>query len=577
MNTKTIKIILFIIALSILLPLVSSATTTTAQKAQNMRIGLRFGMGALGAVPSANLRNVEGFGNGFQFGHFNNEREFVPIGARTSHDQITILMDRNMVWHPASTADGFGEYREGSSGGVVVGAFHIQLNRQYDSFDAAREEANAIEGGFVKYDSGRFFVSVGHFTSREAAANALSARGFSGTAEINSGTAQTVTVTVTGSSTILFEYENGSTPLGIMPVATDGGNPETWFRGHRYHGGFQFARLDDAMLTVVNFVGMEDYVKGVIPYEMGNMWPLEALKAQAVCARSYAQTYRGRHSSHSFDICDTIHCQVYRGRANASIRSDQASEETAEMYMIHYGEVVRGYYSASNGGASENSENVWNDALPYLRGVIDPYEAEVASRMPEGYEWRRTRTPEQIASYLRGRGHSISGSIVSLRISEFTPTGNVLSVTATDGAGRQFTISKREQLIGALGIRTQRFTIGNVVWDGSIFVNDPAQSIGDSPQYFAINDKGEVTSIAKGAMYAITGTGAVQAVTGGGTVSGGTDVRPSNGVFTMTGWGNGHNVGMSQWGAYSMAHYHDKTYIDILTFYYTDVTIGPLP
>ncbi len=71
----------------------------------------------------------------------------------------------------------------------------------------------------------------------------------------------------------------------------------TWFQGYKYHGGFRYERIGGGDLTVVNVVDLETYIKGVIPYEMSSDWPLEALKAQAICARSYAYSNVSRTST----------------------------------------------------------------------------------------------------------------------------------------------------------------------------------------------------------------------------------------------------------------------------------------
>ena len=306
---------------------------------------------------------------------------------------------------------------------------------------------------------------------------------------------------------------------------------------------------------------------------MGNLWPLEALKAQACCARTYAFSSLNRHNTNGFDLCVTEHCQVYRGRGNANERTDQAVDETSGMYITHEGVLCQTYYSASNGGASENVENVWTETLPYLRGVVDPYEAAVAYRIPD-YYWTITYTPAQITERLRSRGYNCS-TIVSMVVSRYTPTGNVHTVTMKDSNGRTFNFSRRAQLLTALGMPSQRFDIGNVKWEpGKIYAGDPPQAIDPGSDYYAIDGSGSLTTIPGDSIYAITGAGEVVKVepgTGGG--SGGNDTGLVNGVFTIRGTGKGHNVGMSQWGANSMASNYGKTFDEIIKFYFTGVEI----
>jgi stage II sporulation protein D len=161
-----------------------------------------------------------------------------------------------------------------------------------------------------------------------------------------------------------------------------------------------------------------------------------------------------------------------------------------------------------------------------------------------------------------------------MEVSQFSPTGNVVSVTMTDSNGRRHVFSRRTQLITALGVPTQRFNIGSQRWEpGAIFVNDPALPVDSGIQRFAIDGNGETTAVPGDNLVAITGTGDVASIAGETTGSGGSSTNLVNGVFTIRGTGRGHSVGMSQWGAFSMAHYHNMTFEDIIKFYFTGVEI----
>ena len=194
---------------------------------------------------------------------------------------------------------------------------------------------------------------------------------FVGTAVAPTGTGITITVTTT--DTVLFEFDcSGAKALGIMPCSVDGRSPLTWFKGYRWYGGFEYRRSTGGNINVINVVDMDDYVKGVLPYEMNPQWPLEALKAQAVCARTYAAQQTKHYKSYKFDVCNTTDCQVYYGANKASDLTDRAAEETSGIIAVYQGRPAELYYYSSNGGASESSENVWTAALPYLRGKEDP-------------------------------------------------------------------------------------------------------------------------------------------------------------------------------------------------------------
>lgn len=538
-----------------------------------LRIGLFFGPTA---IPSANLQNAEGFGRGFDFGFFDSSREFVPIGAWTNEHRITMTIDRNMVWNPAGN-EGRGEFREGTTGSVVLGAFHVMLNPGFATFDEASFVAAQYHEGFVRYMPGRqggpFFVLVGNYISREAAEAARASLGVPNS-EVCSGTQNTITVVRTGTNTILFEFDAGTTPLGVRPRPIGFENPETWFRGFRYHGSFSYARRDGGFLTVINMVDIEDYVKGILPYEMSNTWPLQALKAQALTARTFAIRSLGRHASDGFDLCVEEHCQVYRGRGLANERTDQAVIETRGMFVTFGGQPAETVYASSNGGASENVENVWIEARPYLRGVIDPFEADVVRRI-SGYHWTVRHSPAQLTERLRTRIQGFNLSTISaVRVTERSPTGNAIGVTVTDVNGRTHTLRGRLQILAGFGTPTMRFDTGVTVWSpGNIFANHPAQATPQGTQIFGIDGYGNTTAAPPANIRAITGYGHMSTVAGEASAGIGGCTGLVNGMFTFNGTGNGHQVGMSQWGAFSMAYYHNMSFRDIIHFYFTGVEI----
>jgi len=572
-NRKIYKMItVFAVVLSLAAANIPAASASFSPSVDSLRIGLSVGTGV---VPSANLRPTDDQGRGYDFGYFDNNRNFVPIGAWTGETSITMLMDRNMVWNPAAD-EGRGQYQDGVSGNVTVGCFHVQLNAGYGTFDEARAEADKRQGAFVRYESSQqqpFLVMIGQHTTRAAAESAISSLGLVGAASVNAGTSNTIAVTITGTNRIIFEFDRGTTPLGIMP-RTSGGKAETWYKGLRYNGSFQYSRRGGAELTVVNVVDIEDYVKGILPYEMNNAWPIEALKAQALCARTYGMSNLNRHSSDGADLCVLEHCQVYKGRGAANERTDQAVNETAGIYVTYNNRLAQTFFASTNGGASENVENVWAESIPYLRGVVDPYEADIVSKV-SNYYWTIKYTPAQLTDRLKSRitGFSLS-TIASMRVSKYSATGNAIEVTLTDVNGKSMTLSRRSQLLAGLGTPTMRFDIGGAAWgSGSIYANDPGQPVPPASTYYGIGANGVAVPVPRDSMYAITGSGNTVAVSGETTSPGGSSTGLVDGYFVINGAGNGHQIGMSQWGAYSMAFYHNLTFEDIILFYFTGVEI----
>lgn len=157
----------------------------------------------------------------------------------------------------------------------------------------------------------------------------------------------------------------------------------------RYRGRILVYLNDRGRLNLINELPLEDYLRGVVPAEMGpDLYPrLEALKAQAVAARTFTLRNLGEFEAEGFDICATPRCQVYRGMAVEHPLSDRAIAETAGQVLLWRGELVDARYSATCGGHTEDVETVFPlEHAPYLRGVpcmengADP----VAGALPRG-------------------------------------------------------------------------------------------------------------------------------------------------------------------------------------------------
>lgn len=137
--------------------------------------------------------------------------------------------------------------------------------------------------------------------------------------------------------------------------------------GKKYYGGVSVNKAKDS-LTVINLVSLEEYLLGVVSKEMSPSYPLEALKAQTVAARSFALKNRGRHVKEGFDLCSTTHCQIYVGVADFN-SIDKAIDETRGEVLIYKEKIVDTNFHADSGGMTEDVANVWGRATPYLVAV----------------------------------------------------------------------------------------------------------------------------------------------------------------------------------------------------------------
>ncbi len=596
MTKRFMQFALLFLALTLSLP-ASWAASTNSQGEIILRIGLASSSSynEVGELVGANLWNNTGYGAGYRFGYFDNNLNFVEL-ARTdaSVEQVSVIKTQNTWFDRSGSRSSYSNTDNGSA--VVVGCYHIQVPGTYSSFQDAQADAQTL-GGFVAWINGVYEVRLGAYTSKEEAQAALDELGYGtlvGTSSYG------VNVVVTGTSSILFQFDGGQSQcLGIMPDVTGADDVRTWFWDIKYRGGFTYQRINGGNLTVVNVVELEDYVKGVTPYEMGRTWPLEALKTQATCARTYALRRLNSHSSLGFDLCNSDHCQVYNGVGSKSTTwgpsavSDQAVEETAGQVVWYNNSLAETVYSSSMGGASEDAKNVWGtdtvNAYPYLRGVFDPYEEtvnDINGRSP----WTVTYTAAQLEERLHSRYYGVGHSIDYLELL-YSKMGNVIKLTVhwDNGQTNEFKPSGSASIRTAFGLNSIRFTIngqtvnpgngGSSNTDNSYAVNG-SDSLSSLDGLYAISGTGSTTSLGDD-LYAISGSGTVSSLepesssgSTGGSNEGGGSVIVSGSTYVFDGSGWGHQIGMSQYGAYAMAQL-GFTYDQICEFYYPGTVVGP--
>ena len=419
-----------LIALSIGLP--APATAASVEVDPTIKVGLFYGSSAL---PGANLLNV--VGSGYRLGYYDSSRDFVEL-ASTGETAISVVKTQNVYY---GTVGNWAGYYDTITSNIAVGCWHLRLPGSYYSYEDAYATASVYPGGFAAWVNGEWQARAGAYLDKESAQAAQTSLGLSG-GEVVGTSSYAVSVVKTGTSQILFQFDGGSSMcLGIQPGLNDAVKTETIFKGYTYYGGFQYQRVSGGNLTVSNVIGLEDYVQGVIVREMSSSWPLEALKAQAVCARTYA--YRnylaGKHQSQGFDICNSNDCQVYYGMDAVTASSSRAVEETYGEYAWYNGSLIEAVYSSHDGGATESAVNVWGSNVAYLVGKYDPFEASVASKIPN-YNWTVTFTAQELTDLLNSKGYTNSG-IVDFQVTKTSPTGNAIEITFTDSSGRSETIS----------------------------------------------------------------------------------------------------------------------------------------
>jgi stage II sporulation protein D len=382
---------------------------------------------------------------------------------------------------------------------------------------------------------------------------------------------------------------------GLTRVSSNGSSPRYQ---RAYRGGFEVALKTHSFepsthqgpLRLVNVTSLEDYLKGVVPWEMNATAPLEALKAQAICARSetLAKIAGGRHAADGFDICDYDHCQGYPGTENEKARTTQAVEQTWGLAIFHDGQVADAVYGTNSGGITASSEDVWRGPPePYLKSVRDfsstqhpatarvvkermtesdwvqyctqnlpsfaqPSQAEVrslASRrssssrtaslfqdqdLPEFYRWTRVVTPAQVVQAMARfpvNGVPLTG-VSDLRVLERAPSGHIKKLQVVGSTTRQ----GRAQVASALMFE------------------------GDSQIRAMFSGRLGSTTALPSSTFVI-----LPRRDGQGRLT----------AFVIKGAGWGHSVGMCQRGAQTRAQYGWSAR-QIIDYYFKDVELRPV-
>ncbi|MBD2844590.1 SpoIID/LytB domain-containing protein [Paenibacillus sp. IB182496] len=400
--------------------------------------------------------------------------------------------------------------------------------------------------------------------------------------------------------------------------------------GRSYRGGFELS-AHNGMLAAVNELPFEHYLYSVVGAEMPASWSAEALKAQAVAARTYA-LHKNGDAFEIANVVDTVLSQAYSGVASESASVTAAVDATAGEVMLYNGQVIEALFSSSAGGATADASEVWGNEVAYLRSVESPDEVSEQGL----YAWYRialedgrtgytredlledtgTKTSggqailrivgsdvmvrpiplvqsdvEPVAklqsgarvvlveqavqsnamSWVRGPMDAealltainkrlstpISGPIRTLTIAESGPSGRALKIEVN---GQTVDIRYPDSLRSALGgLPSTRFTVDEtgrvtVLGSGGAKTERPYDA---SPLHAAGADRVEQ---AGGTYYVLDGSGRLRAAT-------------QDAQFRFVGTGNGHGVGLSQYGARSMAE-DGYDYREILTHYYNGITIS---
>lgn len=403
----------------------------------------------------------------------------------------------------------------------------------------------------------------------------------------------------------LYLYYEGMSQLAGQSVtllrdATEG---ESGFRLTNYPalyaGDLQIDLVDGKVRPVLS-VHVEDYLLGVVPYEMSDSFPLEALKAQAVAARTYA--LRSQDPSQPYDLVDTTNDQVYRGYLPGNDKTERAIRETRGVCGFYRDRLAQCYYSASNGGQTELVETVWptEEDFGYYAFGDDPYDVANPDSVVRSFEMKKTYGEEETAPY------ALRSLLATQLYDQLTALGydpapesvrvdGVSAVSVSGAASEDNKFMTRLTLTVSISGRTRK--------------NAPAPVVDLNAEEVSLFEVVEETPSPTPTVQA-TGFVPVVTVTPSPTpapVYGpftpieepftleldifptaeqalGLDitahydnelwsVRETDGAYIIEARRYGHGVGMSQRGAQWMAAEYGKTYQEIIAFYYPGLTL----
>ncbi|HEU4765684.1 MAG TPA: SpoIID/LytB domain-containing protein, partial [Candidatus Eisenbacteria bacterium] len=322
--------------------------------------------------------------------------------------------------------------------------------------------------------------------------------------------------------------------LLLVPERGYAGWSGRWYRGtFRVYATPAGPDGAPAGLTLVNEVPLEDYLRGVLPEEIGNppATDFEAVKAQAVAARTYTLSYLSRRADLGFDLWATVEDQVYGGTARENAQASRAVQETRGEILLSDGVPIRALYSSACGGRTSNVEDVWPwPWTSYLRSVRDAEDEKLTGycSLSANYRWKEEWPVDQFVATLR----------------KYAPAEGA-SVAALDGQLLDVRIEQRSRS-GRVALLVVETTEGDCVLHG------------DRTRW-ALRRPG-TEAILRSSFFKI----GIQRAADGAPLK-----------VIASGGGNGHGIGMCQWGAMGMAR-AGKNYREILRHYYKDTQLAHL-
>lgn len=340
---------------------------------------------------------------------------------------------------------------------------------------------------------------------------------------------------------------------------------------YELHPGDLVISVQNGMLRLVLHAPVEEYLLGVVPYEMSDSFPLEALKAQAITARTYALRKSG--SANDYDVVDNTNDQAYMGIRAENTRAAQAITETAGICGIYKGRLAECYYSASNGGQTELVHHVWgNGDYDYLRMYDDPYDLENPESVVMRASLPKTIKHADQLGQLKEAVYAELDEPLSAQGFDLASGYHIRSIDKIELTSPKFTDSpSRVMTKMVLTLTVEGMVYEQEEEDVSIvLLENPQNHVPEeAPAYVLMPRKTQIAvtlpvfDTVEDALKLSVNQTDNELIT----------VTETDDAFIFESRRYGHGVGMSQRGAQWMAAQYDWNYQQILHFYYPGMTL----
>ena len=541
---KKISLFICIVMIFVMLSGFNNLNTSAAELS-SIKIGLYYGSTAQSQINVSSDKGVSFCAYDAKTGKNNNVYE------SDSGQTITLRKDSYFIQSGTKFTP------VASTGNPTSGPYHIRINGTYNTYnDTVSLSQSYNQKGITVYpvytDSG-WQIWTGFYISQSTAQTAVN------TVKSKLGDNTYNIITEAGSriygsdqnGKVLFMYASSNSVL--RGRATSAGNPNTIKIGTSlYRGQVELNRISGSDMTIINVLPFEEYLYGVVPNEMPAYSNIEALKAQAIAARTYSYKTINKHSKYGFNLCASTDCQAYKGYSSENANTTKAIDETRNMVVTYNGNLVETVYSASTGGRTEDVVNVWGNSLPYLKSVEDKYE----STKSYNYNWTMKFTADEISAKLKSYG---LGTVTGIKITKYSEAGRPIEVVITGTLKPEGVTIVRDKCRTFLSLPSQMYNISSDA-NLNVQVNKKIENVSLN-QIKVITSSGEKSYNNSNQKVTIIGADGKESVVSANT---------QEYVFTGKGWG--HAVGMSQEGAMGMAK-AGFTYEQILTHYYTGTKV----